>query len=45
MYNVKQPFDFMEQISMRNKVNFFEKRVQDYKKPTSSKIFNLNKEF
>ena len=45
IYNVKQPFDFMEQISMRNKVNFFEKRVQDYKKPTSSKIFNLNKEF
>ena len=45
IYNVKQPFNFMEQISMRNKVNFFEKRVQDYKKPTSSKIFNLNKVF
>ena len=45
IYNVKQPFNFMEQISMRNKVNFFEKRVQDYKKPTSSKIFNLNKDF
>jgi len=45
LYNVKQPFDFMELISMRNKVNFFEKRVQDYKKPTTKKKFNLNADF
>jgi len=45
LYNVKQPFDFMEIISMRNKINFFEKRVQDYKKPTTKKKFNLNASF
>jgi len=45
LYNVKQPFDFMDLISMRNKVNFFEKRVQDYKKPTTKKKFNLNANF
>jgi len=45
LYNAKQPFDFMDMISMRNKVNFFEKRVQDYKKPTTKKKFNLNSYF
>ena len=45
LYNVKQPFDFMDLISMRNKVNFFEKRVQDYKKPTTQKKFNLSANF
>tara|TARA_B100001094_G_C18170946_1_gene795047 strand:+ start:1566 stop:2531 length:966 start_codon:yes stop_codon:yes gene_type:complete len=45
LYDVEQPFDFMELISMRNKVNFFEKRVQDYKKATTKKIFNLNAKF
>ena len=42
LYNVKQPFDFMDLISMRNKVNFFEKRVQDYKKPTTRRRNALN---
>jgi ribonucleotide reductase beta subunit family protein with ferritin-like domain len=45
LFNVSQPFDFMDLISMRNKVNFFEKRVQDYKKPTTQKKFNLQAAF
>ena len=32
IYNTKNPFDFMELISMRNKTNFFEKRVGEYSK-------------
>ena len=31
-YNVKNPFDFMEQISLEGKTNFFEKRVGEYQK-------------
>ena len=30
MYNVSCPFDFMEQISIEGKTNFFEKRVGEY---------------
>ena len=30
--NVGNPFDFMEQISLQGKTNFFEKRVGDYQK-------------
>ncbi|KAK1223636.1 Ribonucleotide-diphosphate reductase (RNR), small subunit [Marasmius sp. AFHP31] len=30
LYNVKNPFDFMELISLRGKTNFFEKRVSEY---------------
>ena len=29
---VENPFDFMEQISMQGKANFFEKRVGDYQR-------------
>lgn len=32
IYNDKNPFDFMEMISLQNKSNFFEKRVAEYKK-------------
>lgn len=32
MYNVKNPFDWMEMISMQGKTNFFEKRVGEYQK-------------
>ena len=32
IYNTDNPFDFMELISMRNKTNFFEKRVGEYSK-------------
>merc|ERR1711953_87103 len=32
IYNVENPFDFMENISLDGKTNFFEKRVGDYQK-------------
>ena len=31
-YHSENPFDFMEQISLQGKTNFFEKRVGDYQK-------------
>ncbi|MFM7079124.1 MAG: ribonucleoside-diphosphate reductase small subunit [Bacteroidota bacterium] len=32
VYNVANPFDFMENISLQGKTNFFEKRVGEYQK-------------
>ena len=32
VYNVANPFDFMDMISLQGKTNFFEKRVSDYSK-------------
>ena len=32
VYNAKNPFDFMEMISLQGKTNFFEKRVSEYQK-------------
>lgn len=32
VYNVPNPFDFMENISLEGKTNFFEKRVAEYQK-------------
>ena len=32
VYNVTNPFDFMEMISLQGKTNFFEKRVAEYQK-------------
>ncbi|MCH8555126.1 MAG: ribonucleotide-diphosphate reductase subunit beta [Schleiferiaceae bacterium] len=32
VYNSKNPFDFMEMISLEGKTNFFEKRVAEYQK-------------
>ena len=32
VYNVTNPFDFMDMISVQGKTNFFEKRVGDYQK-------------
>ncbi|KAJ3177356.1 Ribonucleoside-diphosphate reductase small chain B [Gaertneriomyces sp. JEL0708] len=37
-YNVDNPFDFMELISLQGKTNFFEKKVGEYK--TSGSAFN-----
>jgi len=31
-FNVNNPFDFMEMISLQGKTNFFEKRVSEYQK-------------
>ena len=41
VYNVENPFQFMELISLENKTNFFEKRVSEYSLAT---IGNQNKE-
>ncbi len=32
VYNSKNPFDFMDMISLQGKTNFFEKRVSEYQK-------------
>ncbi|KLO19851.1 ribonucleotide reductase small subunit [Schizopora paradoxa] len=55
-YNVTNPFDFMDMISLQGKTNFFEKRVSDYSKANvnvsgsakpeaSSKTFTLEEDF
>lgn len=44
IYNTKNPFIFMEMISMEGKTNFFEKRVTEYKKNLSTSI-DYNKDF
>lgn len=31
-YNARNPFDFMDMISLQGKTNFFEKRVSEYAK-------------
>jgi ribonucleoside-diphosphate reductase subunit M2 len=31
-YNMTNPFDFMDMISLQGKTNFFEKRVSEYSK-------------
>ena len=53
VYNSKNPFDFMEMISLKGKTNFFEKRVAEYQKAgvmkstdqESSPKFSLNEDF
>ena len=45
IYDVSNPFDFMEMISIEGKTNFFEKRVGEYALATKEKddnIFNLD---
>ena len=49
-YNTKNPFGFMELISLRGKTNFFEKRVGEYKSTAMGKeenveIFSLDDDF
>jgi len=53
-YNISNPFDFMELISLQGKTNFFEKRVGDYQKANimsnlingnMDKIFTLDADF
>ncbi len=46
VYNKKNPFVFMEMISMEGKTNFFEKRVSEYSKAgisSSTTDINSNK--
>lgn len=49
-YNVKNPFDWMEMISLQGKTNFFEKRVGEYSKAgvgvsTDDQVFSLDSDF
>jgi ribonucleoside-diphosphate reductase beta chain len=32
VFNVSNPFDFMDMINLQGKTNFFEKRVSEYQK-------------
>ena len=50
VHNSKNPFDFMQNIALQNKTNFFEKRVAEYAKtnvgePVSNAELNFNSEF
>jgi ribonucleoside-diphosphate reductase beta chain len=50
IYNSANPFDFMEQISLQGKTNFFEQRVSEYKKASvgqakEDKEFKLDEDF
>ena len=45
IYNSKNPFDFMEMISLEGKTNFFEKRVMEYSKANILSENKNNKEF
>ncbi|KAL4074118.1 ribonucleotide reductase [Scleroderma yunnanense] len=57
VYNVTNPFDFMDMISLQGKTNFFEKRVSDYSKANvahstpqsevvqATKAFSLDEDF
>ena len=42
VYNVENPFDFMDMISLQGKTNFFEKRVAEYQK-VSDKAIDFDK--
>lgn len=49
-FNVSNPFDFMEMISIQGKTNFFEKRVAEYQKAgvldgKNNQNFSLDEEF
>lgn len=50
VYNTKNPFPWMELISLQGKTNFFEKRVGDYQKAgvmsgKDSQVFSLEEDF
>jgi len=54
IYNVQNPFEWMEMISLQGKTNFFEKRVGEYQKAgvmsgrdssTDNHSFNLDCDF
>lgn len=49
-YNVTNPFEWMEMISLQGKTNFFERRVSDYQKAnvlskTEDKVIRLDADF
>lgn len=50
IYNTKNPFDFMEFISLEGKTNFFEKKVAEYQKSgvmanRLDSVFSLDADF
>jgi ribonucleoside-diphosphate reductase beta chain len=45
VFNAKQPFDFMMQIAMKAKQNFFEGRPTEYKKADLSGSISFDEEF
>ena len=45
IWNSTNPFDFMENISLDGKTNFFEKRVGDYGKLLSEKTITFDEDF
>jgi len=48
VYNVENPFDFMQNIALQGKTNFFEKRVAEYQKAgvnTNNSIEDMNGSF
>lgn len=51
VYNSKNPFDFMDMISLEGKTNFFEKRVSEYQKAgvmntnPDDNVFTLDADF
>ena len=44
IYNTKNPFSFMEMISMEGKTNFFERRVTEYSKAGVGSNYSNNKD-
>lgn len=49
-YNTKNPFNFMDSISLEGKTNFFEKKVGEYQKcgvmsNRMDNVFTLDAEF
>jgi ribonucleotide reductase beta subunit family protein with ferritin-like domain len=42
LYDVRNPFDWMELISLQGKTNFFEKRVAEYQKANVMSSVNSN---
>ena len=50
VFNVTNPFDFMDMINLESKTNFFEKRVSEYKKAgvgssAADNTFSLDEDF
>lgn len=50
IYNIPNPFDFMDLISIPGKTNFFERRVSDYRKsgvmaPKEESVFTITEDF
>lgn len=45
IYNVTNPFHFMDRINLSNKTNFFEHRPTEYARPQETRDFSLDEDF